>query len=74
MDVGRLAHRPNVPELILNDWMVAQFVTLLPRTYLSSTTFGHEFTSEALKGKISFSTGIFINGESFGGSRGHSVE
>lgn len=41
---------------------------------MSSTTFSHEFNYEAFKGKVNFSTGIFIDGQFSAGSNGTSIE
>jgi aldehyde dehydrogenase (NAD+) len=41
---------------------------------MSTTTFTYEFSSEAFKGKVSFPTGIFINGEFSSGSGGTTIE
>lgn len=41
---------------------------------MSTTTFTHEFHTESFKGKVSFPTGIFINGEFTAGSEKTTIE
>lgn len=38
------------------------------------STFAHEFNAPAFKGKVSFSTGIFINGQFVDGSDNTTIE
>jgi hypothetical protein len=40
----------------------------------STTTFTHEFITESFKGKVSFPTGIFIDGEYSAGSEKTTIE
>ena len=41
---------------------------------MASTTFSHEFNYEAFKGKVSFPTGIFIDGQFSAGSNDTTIE
>jgi aldehyde dehydrogenase (NAD+) len=41
---------------------------------MSTTTFTHEFKSEAFAGKVNFPTGLFINGEFSAGKEGNTIE
>ena len=41
---------------------------------MSTTTFSHEFNYETFKGKVSFSTGIFIDGEFSPGNNNTTIE
>jgi aldehyde dehydrogenase (NAD+) len=41
---------------------------------MSTTTFTHEFNTESFKGKVSFPTGIFIDGEFSAGSEKTTIE
>jgi predicted TIM-barrel enzyme len=41
---------------------------------MSTTTFAHEFHTESFNGKVSFPTGIFIDGQFSAGSNGTTIE
>ncbi|KAH9991002.1 aldehyde dehydrogenase domain-containing protein [Russula vinacea] len=41
---------------------------------VSTTTFNHEFKTEAFKGKVSFPTGVFIDGKFSAGSGGTTID
>jgi aldehyde dehydrogenase (NAD+) len=41
---------------------------------MATTTFSYEFKSEVFEGKVSFPTGVFINGQFSAGSRGTTIE
>jgi len=43
-------------------------------TAMSTTTFTHEFHTESFKGKVSFPTGIFINGQFSAGFEKTTIE
>lgn len=48
---------------------------LLPLSMsMSTTTFSHDFRTEVFKQKVSFPTGIFINGKFSAGSEGSTIE
>jgi aldehyde dehydrogenase (NAD+) len=53
--------------------MVAPFY-FTPSMSVSTTTFNHEFKTEAFKGKVSFPTGVFIDGKFSAGSGGTTIE
>ncbi len=41
---------------------------------MSTTTFTHDFNTQSFKGKLSFPTGIFIDGQFSAGSNGTTIE
>ena len=41
---------------------------------MPTTTFSHEFNNECFKGKVSYPTGIFIDGHFSAGSNGTTIE
>ena len=41
---------------------------------MSTTTFTHDFNSDAFKGKVNFPTGIFIGGEFSAGEEHNTIE
>jgi len=41
---------------------------------MSTTVFTHEFSNASFKGKVSFPTGVFIDGEFSAGSNGTTIE
>jgi len=41
---------------------------------MSTTTFTHEFSTESFKGKVSFPTGIFIDGQFSAGAEKTTIE
>jgi hypothetical protein len=43
-------------------------------TIMSTTTFSHEFNYETFNGKVSFPTGVFIDGQFSAGSNNTTIE
>lgn len=53
--------------------MIALSAVLLPQ-HIMSTTFSYEFESETFTGKVSFPTGVFIDGKFAAGSDRGTIE